>query len=91
MASCQPVKFANVSRLKYQAIRARIRAQASSLTIDGDSGTASGSTPLGKVAFSWSYDEAGQTLTVQCTSKPMLVSEATVAAKLRDLMESVTT
>jgi hypothetical protein len=75
--------------MKYQAIRARIRAQASELIIEGDTGTAGGKTPLGQVKFSWSYDEPSQTLTVQCLQKPMLVSEATVASKIRDLMESV--
>jgi hypothetical protein len=89
MSICQPIKFTEITRLRFLAIRARVRAQATEMTVDGDSGTASGQTMLGKVKFSYSYDEASQTLTAQCLEKPGLVSEAKVAAKMRDLMEAL--
>jgi hypothetical protein len=87
--ACQPIKLTEITRLRFKAIRARIRAQAAEMTTNGDSGTATGKTIFGLVKFSFSYDEPSQTLTAQCLEKPMVCSEAYVATKMRGLMEAL--
>jgi hypothetical protein len=87
--ACNPIVFQNISRERFLAIRARIRAQAAEVEIDGDTGTASGNTPLGRVKLAWVYDGSGQTFTVQCLAKPMFVSESVVATKIHGLMEAL--
>ena len=89
MAACKPIAFTGIDRIRFQAIRARVRAQATSTTVDGDTGTATGQTPLGEVTVSWSYDEPSQTLTVQCVKKPWCVSEDLSANKIRSMVESL--
>jgi hypothetical protein len=71
------------------AIRARVNAQATSMTTDGDTGTATGGSPLGQISSSFSYDEAAQTLTVTCLKKPFLVSDGLFQSKMQDLVDSV--
>lgn len=80
----QPLKFPNITRLKFQAIRARINAQADTKVV-GDQGTASGH----GFEATWTYSEPDQTLTIQCTKKPFFVSESLVTAKIQALVESV--
>jgi hypothetical protein len=84
MAACKPVTFKNITRERFQAIRARIRAQAD-VSVAGDMGTASGN----GFAASWIYDEAAQTLSIQCTEKPWFVSEGLVADKIRALVTTL--
>ena len=83
-----PVAFHNVSPLKYRAIIARIRAQADSITIDGNSGSAWGQSPLGQFVAAWSYDGAAN-LTITVTKKPMLVTENFMIAKMQALVDSI--
>ena len=90
MAACQPVTFKNISQPVYRAILARVRAQAATFADNGNSGSATGDTPLGQVSSSWTYDETAQTLIITCTKKPFLVSEGLLAAKMQALVQSVT-
>jgi hypothetical protein len=85
MAACRPVIFKNVSRRKFKAVRARIYAQADTTRIDGDTGSASG---FGYTA-EWTYNEAEQTLAIQCTDKPFFVPEGLVIGKIQALVEGV--
>lgn len=89
MGTCQPVIFKNVTRQKFQAIRARVNAQAVTYTSNGDTGSASGKTPIGDFAVEWTFDEPAQTLTVTVTRKPLLVSESYMRGKMQSLVESV--
>ena len=84
MADCKPLVFQNISRPRFQNIRARIRAQAE-VSVDGDTGTAQGN----GFGASWAYDEATQTLTIQCTKKPFFVPESMVADKIYALVTSL--
>jgi hypothetical protein len=88
-AIVNPVTFSNISRLKYRAIVARIRAQADSTTDNGDSGSATGDTPLGRMYSRWTYNEAARTLTVTVTKKPLLITENYMVAKMRALVDSI--
>jgi hypothetical protein len=82
--ACKPIIFDSVTREKFLAVRARIRAQARVETA-GDSGTA---TQRG-FTVQWIYNEPSQTLEVQCLSKPCIVSEGMVASKIRDMMTAL--
>jgi hypothetical protein len=84
MAGCRPLTFKNIPRERFLAIRARIRAQAE-VSILGDTGTASGN----GFSASWSYDEAAQTLTIECTEKPFFAPESLVLDKIRALVTSL--
>ncbi len=84
MAACKPVVFKNITREHFYAVRARIRAQAD-VSINGDSGTAAGN----GFSASWNYDEAAQTLSIQCTNKPFFVPESLVADKITALVTSL--
>jgi transcription initiation factor TFIID subunit TAF12 len=89
MGACQPVTFKNITRQKFQMIRARVNAQAAKFVNNGDTGSATGKTPLGQFAAEWAYDEANQTLTITCTQKPVFVSESYMTAKMQALVESI--
>jgi hypothetical protein len=84
MAACKPVTFQNISRDRFQAVRARIRAQAD-VAVMGDMGTASGN----GFTATWNYDEPSQVLTIQCTVKPWFISEGLVADKIRALVTTL--
>lgn len=79
--ACKPVVFKGITRERFQAVRARIRAQAD-VNVVGDTGTASG----GGFEATWIYDEPSQALTIQCTRKPFFMSEGLVAEKIRDVV-----
>jgi hypothetical protein len=84
MAACKPVTFQNITRERFQAVRARIRAQAD-VSVMGDMGTASGN----GFTATWTYNEADQTLSIQCTEKPWFISEGLVADKIRALVTTL--
>jgi hypothetical protein len=84
MAACKPVTFQNITRERFQAIRARIRAQADTAVM-GDTGVASGN----GFTATWTYSDPNQTLSIQCTDKPWFVSEALVADKIRALVTTL--
>lgn len=85
MGGCKPIKFQNVTRAKFQAVRARAVVEATAVENSGDTGWAKGPTPVGDVTVAWTYDEPSQTLTLQCTSKPMFLSESLIAGKIQSL------
>ncbi|MGO8759345.1 MAG: hypothetical protein ACLQG3_14595 [Terracidiphilus sp.] len=90
MASYQPIRFIGITRAKFQAIRARVNAEATTMVNNGDTGSATGSVPLlGQFSVSWAYDEPTQTLVVTPTKKPALVSEGYMASRMRAIVESV--
>lgn len=88
MAACSPVTFNNISPLKYRAIVARIRAQADTITVNGNTGTAAGQSPLGEFIAEWTYDGTAN-LTITVTKKPMLVTENYMIAKMQALVDSI--
>jgi hypothetical protein len=82
---CKPVVFQNIEPRRYLAIRARLRAQADRMEIDGDRGTASSE----NFTCIWAYDEAARTLTIQYTKKPSWYPEGLAADKIRALVTSL--
>jgi hypothetical protein len=85
----KPALFRNVSQLKYRAIVARIRAQASSIVDNGNNGSAVGSTMFGKIVTGWTYDPKAQIFAVTVSKKPVVFSDSLVLAKMHSLVESV--
>ncbi len=81
----KPQVFRNVSLLQYHAVRARIEAQAEDGEFVGNTGTARGH----GYAARWTFDEAREILTMQCTEKPLSVSESYVDDKILALVRSV--
>jgi hypothetical protein len=79
--SCKPLTFRNIDRDKFRRVRARIRAQAE-VSVKGDSGIATND----GMSANFSYDEAAQTLTIQCIEKPVYFSEALIADKITALV-----
>jgi hypothetical protein len=63
-----------------------VKAKASGLDLNGNSGTAS---KFG-VEVQWNYSPESQQLTVQCLRTPMFVSAATVYGKLQALIAQST-
>jgi hypothetical protein len=88
MSACAPITFSNISPLKYRAIVARIRAQADSTAMNGNTGSATGQSPLGQFAAEWTYDGTAK-LTITVTRKPMLVTENFMIAKMQALVDSI--
>ena len=88
MGACSPVSFHNVSPLKYRAIVARIRAQADSIAVTGNAGSAQGQSPLGQFVAEWTYDGTAN-LTITVTKKPMFVTENFMTAKMEALVASI--
>lgn len=82
--ACKPVKFSDITRDQFKAIRARINAQAEKMINAGDTGTATGD----GFEVIWTFSEPDRTLTVQCTKKPFFISEGMVASKIRDIVEA---
>jgi hypothetical protein len=85
MASSMSVTFHGISRLKFKAIRARIRAQAVKTSVLGDTGSASD----GTLTYEWVYCEDEQKLTMTCTKRPWWKSEAFVESRIRGLVEAL--
>ena len=83
-----PIVFNKILPLKYRAIVARIRAQADLITINGNTGSAMGQSPLGMFAAEWTYDGVAN-LTITLTKKPLLVTENFMIAKMQALVESI--
>ena len=88
MGACSPISFQNVTRQKFQAVRARATAEATKTENLGDTGSATGPTPLGNVTVAWKYDEPSLTLTLQCTDKSRFLPEGAVNSKIRSMVGS---
>ena len=83
MAS-SPMTFDGITRDKFQAIRARLRAQAH-VEVVGDTGTATAD----GFTVTWTYTEAAQTLVIQCVKKPWLVPESMIESHIQDLVNGL--
>jgi hypothetical protein len=84
MAQNPPRTFSGITPDQYAQLI--VKAKASGLDLDGNSGTAS---KFG-VEVQWNYSPESQQLTVQCLRTPMFVSAATVYGKLQALVEQST-
>ena len=80
MPSCPAITLTEITPDKYQSLLATAKAQGLDLT-----GT-DGSTTYQGMDFTWHYDAAAQTLTVQCTDKPIFIPCAMIESRIRSLI-----
>jgi hypothetical protein len=78
MANCSPCSFTNVTDAAFKCLVAK--AAKHSVKIDSDSGKAGAS----GFKFTWNYERAAQTLTIQCTGRLPLISCKTVNKNIND-------
>ena len=80
MSSCPAIAFGDVSEEKYEALL--ITAQAQGLELAGESG----STTYQGIDFTWHYDRPAQSLTIQCTGKPIFIPCSMIESRIRALI-----
>lgn len=79
------VRLNGIPRWLYRKFRARIRVQATRMTLLNDTGGAS----FASYTVEWVYSEPEQTLTVTCTKRPLWASEDAVTCKIRNFAEAL--
>jgi len=79
------VTFSSISRLRYHAVRARIRAQSEGFDCKGDTGTATGD----GITIAWTYDEAAEKLAFTCIKRLWWKTEGYVSSRIFSLMEAL--
>ena len=80
MSHCPPIALSEITSEKYAALLTQ--AQSQGLNLVGESG----STTFQGMDFTWSYDAAGQTLTIQCTDKPIFIPCSLIESRIRSLI-----
>jgi hypothetical protein len=81
MGPCASQTFNNITPDQWQALQAK--AAANNIPINGSSGTA---TQQG-FTFTWQYDAASGTLTIQCLDHPFWAPCGTINSRVHDLVE----
>lgn len=82
MGACAAQTFNNITPDKWAALRAK--AAQSNIALNGDSGQ----TSQQGFTFSWEYDAASATLTIQCLEHPFWASCGAVSGKVHDLVDA---
>jgi hypothetical protein len=80
MSTCPEISFSEVTPEKYQSLLATAKSQG--LDLSGETG----STTYQGLDFTWRYDPAAQSLTIQCTGKPIFVPCHMIESKIRALI-----
>ncbi len=78
--SCPAITVQGVNAQKYATLIAT--AQGQGLNLNG----LSGSTQFQGMDFAWNYEESSETLTIQCTNKPIFIPCSMIEARIRALM-----
>ena len=80
MSHCPEITASGITPEKYQTLLATAKAQG--LDLSG----ATGSTTFQGLDFTWSYDAAQESLTIQCTGKPIFVPCSMIETRIRALL-----
>ncbi|WP_263355757.1 hypothetical protein [Acidicapsa ligni] len=80
MSNCPPMTFEGISAAQYAILLQT--AQSQGLNLTGESG----STSYQGMDFTWNYDQANQTLAIQCTGKPIFIPCSMIEAKVRSVV-----
>ena len=80
MSACPEIVATGVTPEKYQTLLATAKAQG--LDLSGETG----STSYQGLDFTWTYDAAGESLTIQCTGKPIFVPCSMIESRIRALI-----
>jgi hypothetical protein len=78
--SCPAQTFSGITPARFQCLAAQAATRNIPITGNSGSATAEG------ITVSWNFDPASQTLTLQCTSAPLLVPCGMVNSRLHDLV-----
>ena len=80
MSACPEIVATGVTPEKYRTLLATAKAQG--LDLSGETG----STTYQGLDFTWTYDAAGESLTIQCTGKPIFVPCSMIESRIRALI-----
>jgi hypothetical protein len=80
MPSCPPIAFNSMTAEKFAALIQT--AQSQGLAITGPTG----STSYQGMSFTWNYDPATESLTLQCTEKPIFIPCSMIESRIRALI-----
>ncbi len=80
MSACPQILATGVTPEKYQTLLATAKAQGLDLT------GVIGATTYQGLDFTWTYDAAAETLTIQCTAKPIFVPCSMIESRIRALL-----
>jgi hypothetical protein len=80
MSQCPEIVATSVTPEKYQTLLTTAKAQG--LDLSG----VTGSTTFQGMDFTWTYDANGQSLTIQCTGKPIFVPCSMIESRIRALL-----
>jgi hypothetical protein len=80
MSHCPEIVLSEITAEKYQALLATAKAQG--LDLAGETGC----TTFQGMDFTWTYDSAGQCLSIQCTGKPIFVPCSMIESRIRGLI-----
>jgi hypothetical protein len=78
--SCPAITLGGLTPEKYASLLETAKRQGLELTGDR------GSTAYQGMDFTWSYDAAAESLTIQCTSKPFFVPCSMIEERIRQLV-----
>ena len=78
-------QYANITLAKHDAIVARIKQQFG-VDILNDGGTITRNTPLGEISIAYSYNATSEVLSLTCTKKPFVVSQASAIQHMNELV-----
>ena len=80
MSACPEIVATGVHPENYQTLLATAKSQG--LDLSGETG----STTFQGLDFTWTYDPAGESLTIQCTGKPIFVPCSMIESRIRALL-----
>jgi hypothetical protein len=80
MSDCPPIALSGITPEKYRSLLAQ--AQSHGLNLTGETGSIS----YQGMDFTWTYDASAQSLTLQCTDKPLLVPCSIIESRIRALI-----
>jgi hypothetical protein len=83
MSQCAAQTFSNVTADKWLVLQTK--AAADNISLNG----ASGETTQEGFTFTWQYDAASATLTIQCLNHPFWASCGSVNDKIHDLVDGL--
>jgi hypothetical protein len=82
MSQCAAQIFTNITPDKWLALQTK--ASTNNINLNGDSGE----TTQQGFTFSWQYDAASATLTIQCLNHPFWAPCGTINGRVHDLVEA---
>jgi len=80
MSTCPAIRLQGITQEKYATLVST--AQSQGLALTGQTGN----TSFQGMDFFWEYDPSAETLSIQCTGKPIFVPCSMIESRIRSLM-----